>query len=111
MSEKIDVNNSDKMFVTGVLYGLMFATKVLSGDKFPTSDNIITRLINEQYDATLYKITTMGKLISDHGRVPDLDKVYAEYESANKELKTKLASNIDKMCSILQKGANANENK
>ena len=87
----IDVNNSDPIFVTGVLYGMMFCMEVFKDEKLPTKEkkNIIIALINEQVTSGVDKIGSMYELIKQHNRVPDLMKVVEHKKEADKQMKLK----------------------
>lgn len=110
--KNMDVNNSDPVFVAGVLYGMMFCIEVFKEDKLPTNEkkNVIVDLINEQISAGVDKLGSMYELIKQHKRVPDLMKVIEGKKEADKQMKLKeqIRKAIDGILNCLKGGIDEN---
>lgn len=82
-TKSVDVNNSDKMFVTGVMYGLMHAIEMIQSDRVTLCKphNKLAELINANLQGCWMKIFETFSLIKKHERVPDLQKMLKELTS------------------------------
>ena len=111
--KNVDVNNSDPMFVTGVLYGMMFGIEMVMDEKLPTNEekNVIIDLINETVEHCGMKMSEMFKLIKEKNRVPDLMKVIEAKKEANEKmgLKKELSKAVDGILKCLKGGVDENK--
>ena len=111
--KNVDVNNSDPMFVTGVLYGIMFSIEMVMDEKLPESKekNVIADLINETVSHCGMKLNEMFKLIKEHNRVPDLMKVVEANKSADAKfgLKKGIREAVDGILKCLKGGKDENK--
>lgn len=109
----MDANNSDPVFVTGVLYGMMFGIEMILDEQLPVTEekNVIVDLINETVTHCGAKMNEMLQLIHKHQRVPDLMAVIKEKKETEEKHKFKegLRNAVDGILKCL-KGEN-NENK
>ena len=80
-SEPQVVNNSDRPFVTGVIFALMYAIETVLSDKIEQGEekNPIISILNETLDFTGAKLFDALKMIRQHQRVPDLMAMHKEF--------------------------------
>lgn len=106
-AKNIDVNNSDSMFVNGVLFGLMHGIELCMADRVIgcKEGNKIASLINTTLDSAWGKMYESFDLIRKHKRVPDLDAMVKELTSNPKyqECKKDMAKTLDDMWETLNK--------
>ena len=110
MSEKKDnavyVNNSDEMFLNGVLYGMKFCIEIVKGDRLNCDkNNGIATLIDETLDASWHKMFQVFKLIVENKRVADLDGMISAWKvnKYNLESKKNLNKCVEKMWETIKK--------
>ena len=110
MGKSMDVNNSDEVFVNGVLFGLMHGIEICMADRIVgcKEDNKIASLINTSLDSAWGKMYESFDLIRKYKRVPKLDDMVKELTSNPKYQETKkhMAKTLDEMWSLIK-----NENK
>ena len=71
-AKNIDVNNSDSMFVTGVLYGLIHAIEMIREGRITGCEgNGIAKLINTALDTSWGQLYESFDLVRKNGRVPN----------------------------------------
>lgn len=109
MSEKaVDVNNSDEMFVNGVLFGLMHAIELTRATYVQgcSEDNKLATLINSSLNGAWGKMFETFTLIRKHNRVPDLPKMVKELveHPEYKKLKESEKKSLDDMWELLKGG-------
>lgn len=110
MSEKKDnavyVNNSDEMFLNGVLYGMKFCIELVKSEKLNCDkNNGIATMLNETLDASWHKMFQVFKLMFEHKRVADLDKMISDWnvDEHNLEGKKALEKCVDEMWRTIKK--------
>ena len=78
-AKNIDVNNSDSMFVTGVLYGLIHAIEMIRESRITGCEgNGIATLINTALDKSWGQLYESFDLVRKNGRVPNFSAMLEE---------------------------------
>lgn len=95
MSEKskaVYVNNSDEMFVTGVLYGMKFAIDMVMDERIKCDkDNGIGSLINGTIESCWRKIYRVFDLVREKKMVPNFEHMLSGWREDKRNIESKKA--------------------